>query len=63
MAEGKKEENDSNNNNNADKKGEGEAAAAVPVDPRVEWFGDKVCNALKLKSDKWKKLTSAPENW
>ncbi|KAJ3312837.1 hypothetical protein HDV04_002647 [Boothiomyces sp. JEL0838] len=34
-----------------------EEAVVVPVDARVMWFEDKVCAALKVKSDKFKKMT------
>ncbi len=48
------------------KKDSDSSEASVPVqvsvDPRCAWFEDKVLAALKVKSDKWKKLTSAPEN-
>jgi dynein heavy chain len=33
----------------------------VPVDARVNWFEDKVCGALKVKQDKWKKMVSTGE--
>ena len=33
------------------------------VDPRLDWFEDKVCKALRLKSDKWRKLVYTQENW
>lgn len=32
-------------------------------DPRITWFEERVLNALKLKSDKWKKLALTPEYW
>jgi hypothetical protein len=38
-----------------------EEPAAVVADARVNWFEDKVCNALKVKSDKWKKMTATGE--
>ncbi|KAJ3051836.1 hypothetical protein HK097_007152 [Rhizophlyctis rosea] len=47
------------------KKGEDggdDAPAVVHVDPRVGWFEEKVCNALKIKNDKWKKMVGVPEN-
>lgn len=33
-------------------------AVAVPIDSRIMWFEEKVCSALKLKVDKFKKLIS-----
>ena len=44
---------------------DGGDAAEQPrkVDPRLDWFEDKVCKALRLKSDKWRKLTYSQENW
>jgi hypothetical protein len=38
------------------------APAQVTIDPRCGWFEDKVLAALKIKGDKWRKFTSAPEN-
>ena len=35
---------------------------AVHIDARVNWFEERVCNALKVKSDKWKKMTAVGEN-
>lgn len=32
------------------------------MDPRVHWFDEKVTSALKVKSDKWKKMIALPEN-
>ncbi|KXS10801.1 hypothetical protein M427DRAFT_103173 [Gonapodya prolifera JEL478] len=46
----------------ADEGGVEEKEVAKAVDPRVEWFSERVLGALKLKGDKWKKLTAAPEN-
>jgi dynein heavy chain len=43
-----------------DKKDENEPVV-VPVDARVNWFEDRVCNALKVKSDKWKKMVALGE--
>lgn len=45
-----------------DKKGEDGEPVVVPIDARVNWFEDKVCSALKVKSDKWKKMTAVGEN-
>lgn len=45
-----------------DADGDDAAAPAVHVDARVGWFEEKVCGALKIKNDKWKKMTLAPEN-
>ncbi|KAJ1568524.1 hypothetical protein HK096_006203 [Nowakowskiella sp. JEL0078] len=39
-----------------------DGTAHVQIDARVCWFEDRVCNALKIKNDKWKKMTQAPEN-
>jgi hypothetical protein len=34
----------------------------VPVlDARGEWFEEKVTTALRLKSDKWKRLAQTPD--
>ncbi|KAJ3191413.1 hypothetical protein HK101_007802 [Irineochytrium annulatum] len=44
-----------------DKDGETEEIQ-IHVDPRVNWFEDKVLNALKLKGDRWKKMITIPEN-
>jgi dynein heavy chain len=44
------------------KEGEEETVTVVPADARVLWFEDKVCAALKLKNDKFKKLLSVGEN-
>ncbi|KAJ3096963.1 hypothetical protein HDU97_005410 [Phlyctochytrium planicorne] len=44
-----------------DKDGEGEEVQ-VMADPRVNWFEERVCSALKIKNDKWKKMLSANEN-
>ncbi|KAJ3365528.1 hypothetical protein HDU91_002183, partial [Kappamyces sp. JEL0680] len=45
----------------SDKKEEGEPVV-VPIDARINWFEERVCNGLKVKSDKWKKMTAAGEN-
>ncbi|KAJ3023806.1 hypothetical protein HKX48_000940 [Thoreauomyces humboldtii] len=45
------------------KDGDGDAdAAPVHVDARVGWFEEKVCTALRVKTDKWKKMTMTQEN-
>ncbi|KAJ3128700.1 hypothetical protein HK098_003691 [Nowakowskiella sp. JEL0407] len=44
------------------KKDDGEEAPQVIIDSRVSWFEERVCNALKIKNDKWKKMTQTPEN-
>ncbi|KAI8587105.1 dynein heavy chain and region D6 of dynein motor-domain-containing protein [Geranomyces variabilis] len=45
------------------KDGDGDdASAPVHVDARVGWFEEKVCSALKVKTDKWKKMTMTQEN-
>jgi hypothetical protein len=44
------------------KKAEEEAPVSLPVDARVMWFEEKVCNALKIKADKFKKLITVGEN-
>eukprot|EP00842_Homolaphlyctis_polyrhiza_P004027 jgi/Hompol1/4625/HPOL_003762-RA len=63
MPEDKKEE-EPKAKGKKDKDGEGDdgAPAVVPVDARVQWFEDRVCNGLKIKNDKWKKLISVGEN-
>ncbi|TPX70381.1 hypothetical protein SpCBS45565_g01824 [Spizellomyces sp. 'palustris'] len=38
------------------------AAPVVHIDGRVAWFEEKVCTALKVKNDKWKKMLMTPEN-
>jgi hypothetical protein len=43
-------------------KKDGEEPVVVPADARVMWFEDKVCAALKVKNDKWKKMIAAGEN-
>jgi hypothetical protein len=43
------------------KKGEAEPAAPLTVDARTGWFEERVLNALRLKSEKWKKM-AVPEN-
>jgi hypothetical protein len=52
MVEEKKEEKSGN---------AGEDSVTIHLDARVMWFEDKVCGAFKLKSDKFKKLTSTSE--
>ena len=48
----------------AAKEKDGDAAEQQrKVDPRLDWFEDKVCKALRLKSDKWRKLIYSQENW
>ncbi|KAJ3220317.1 hypothetical protein HK099_004389 [Clydaea vesicula] len=45
-----------------EKDGEGDLSdVSVQMDARGLWFEDKVVNALKIKSDKWKKLCTVPE--
>lgn len=44
------------------KVGEDGEPIVVPIDARVNWFEERVCNALKVKSDKWKKMTALGEN-
>ncbi|KAJ3158178.1 hypothetical protein HDU86_003133 [Geranomyces michiganensis] len=45
------------------KDGDGDdGSAPVHVDARVGWFEDKVCAALKIKADKWKKMTMTQDN-
>ena len=45
-----------------DKKDNAEEEVAVPViDPKAAWFEEKVLAALKIKSDKWKKMTTTVE--
>ncbi|KAI8812367.1 dynein heavy chain and region D6 of dynein motor-domain-containing protein [Cladochytrium replicatum] len=44
-----------------EKDGEEESSPVVHVDPRVGWFEDRICNALKIKNDKWKKLILVQE--
>ena len=43
------------------KEGEEGEATTVPADARVMWFEDKVSLALKIKSDKFKKLITVGE--
>ena len=61
------------NNSQTKKKGDddeetgkrlGWLAAAQPtaMDPRINWFDDRVIQALKIKSEKWKKMLALPEN-
>jgi dynein heavy chain len=45
-----------------EKKKEDLEPVVVPIDARINWFEDRVCNALKVKSDKWKKMTAMGEN-
>jgi len=40
-----------------------ESSEPRKVDPRLDWFEDKVCKAFKCKNDKWKKVVMIPENW
>ena len=45
------------------KKGDDETQQVmIQVDARINWFEEKVCAALKIKNDKWKKMTAAQEN-
>ena len=44
------------------KDGDEPQAVLIQIDSRINWFEDKVCAALKIKSDKWKKMTLAQEN-
>jgi dynein heavy chain len=41
---------------------EGGEQIQIQIDARINWFEDRVCNALKIKNDKWKKMTQVPEN-
>ncbi|OAJ37788.1 hypothetical protein BDEG_21780 [Batrachochytrium dendrobatidis JEL423] len=61
MPEDKKED-DSKRGKKESADGEDNGPVVVPVDSRVMWFEDKVCNSLKIKNDKWKKLISVNEN-
>ncbi|KAJ3180788.1 hypothetical protein HDU85_003867 [Gaertneriomyces sp. JEL0708] len=45
-----------------DADGDDAAPAQVLVDGRVTWFEERVCTALKIKNDKWKKMTSTADN-
>jgi hypothetical protein len=49
-----------------EKKGDGdeggEEMPTIQLEPRGNWFEERVLNALKIKSDKWKKMLSATEN-
>ena len=38
------------------------AAEQIPLDPRVEWFSERVLGTLRFKSEKWKKMTMTKEN-
>ncbi|KAJ3249578.1 hypothetical protein HDU78_000105 [Chytriomyces hyalinus] len=44
-----------------DKDGDGEEVQ-LHVDPRSYWFEEKVCTALKIKADKFKKMLTIAEN-
>ena len=44
------------------KDGEETQAVLIQIDGRINWFEDKVCAALKVKNDKWKRMTAAQEN-
>lgn len=44
------------------KDGDETQAVVIQVDARINWFEDKVCAALKIKNDKWKRMTAAQEN-
>lgn len=44
------------------KKDEAEETAAIKLDGRGEWFEPRVVDALKLKSEKWKKMAFLSEN-
>lgn len=35
--------------------------ALQQLDARGNWFEEKVTTALKIKSDKWKKMSTVPE--
>jgi hypothetical protein len=43
--------------------GGGDGERLVVLDPRANWFEERVCNALKIKGDKWKKMVATPEHW
>jgi dynein heavy chain, axonemal len=42
--------------------GDDDAPVEIPVDARVQWFEERVCNGLRIKNDKWKKMVSNGEN-
>jgi hypothetical protein len=48
--------------NKEDKKEEDTPQVQIQIDARINWFEDKVCTALRIKNDKWKKMTAAQEN-
>lgn len=43
-----------------DKNKDGEDAVPV-LDPRGEWFEEKVVNALRIKSEKWRRMATSPD--
>ena len=59
---------DTKRTGSAEKKGDDgetattQAAEAVPLDPRVEWFSERTLNSLRLKQEKWKKMTAVKDN-
>ncbi len=44
-----------------EKNKDGSEEQIAVLDARGEWFEEKVTSALRLKSDKWKKLASSPD--
>ncbi|RKP21352.1 hypothetical protein ROZALSC1DRAFT_27237, partial [Rozella allomycis CSF55] len=53
-AEKKGEDNESGSNN--------VPVEAIPLDPRVDWFSERVLTSLRLKTEKWKKMTTVKES-
>jgi hypothetical protein len=45
-----------------DKNKDGSEETLPVLDARGEWFEEKVTSALRVKSDKWKKLAQTPDN-
>ena len=45
--------------------GDGDGAEAAPrqVDPRCQWFEEFLSRALRVKSEKFKKMLLLPESW
>lgn len=42
---------------------EGGEEAPRQIDPRVQWFEEFLSRALRIKSEKFKKMLLFPENW
>ncbi len=49
--------------NDDEEKNEKEVAQEqIPLDPRIEWFSERVIAGLRVKSEKWKKMTLVKES-